>query len=31
MHVNFQLYKAHLDGVIWKELTSDDKYINKRA
>ena len=26
-HVNFQLYRVHPDGVIWKELTIDD---NKR-
>ena len=30
-HVNFQLYRAHPDGVIWKKLTIDDKYINKRV
>ena len=30
-HVNFQLYRAHPDGVIWKKMTIDDKYINKRV
>ena len=30
-HVNFQIYRAHPDGVIWKKLTIDDKYINKRV
>ena len=29
--VNFQLYRAHLDGIIWKKLTIDDNYINKRV
>ena len=28
---NFQLYRAHPDGVIWKNLTIDNKYINKRV
>ena len=28
-HVNVKFYKAHPDGVIWKKLTIDDKYINK--
>ena len=27
----FQLYRAHPDGVIWKKLTTDDKYIKKRV
>ena len=33
-HVNYrscQLYGAHPDGVIWKKLTIDEKYINKRV
>ena len=30
-HVNFQLYRAHPDGAIWKKLTTDDKYIEKRV
>ena len=30
-HGNFQLYRAHPEGVIWKKLTIDDKYINKRV
>ena len=30
-HVNFQLYRAHLNGIIWGKLTIDDKYINKRV
>ena len=25
-HVNFHLYRAHPDGVIWKKPTIDDKY-----
>ena len=29
--INFQLYRAHPDDVIWKQLRNDDKYINKRA
>ena len=28
-HVDFQLYRAYPDGVIWKKLTIDDKYKNK--
>ena len=28
-HVNFQLYRTHPDGVIWKKLTIDNQYINK--
>ena len=30
-HVSFQLYRAHPEGVIWKKLTIDDKYINKQV
>ena len=30
-HVNFQLYRAHHEGVTWKKLITDDKYINKRV
>ena len=30
-HVNFQLYRANPDGVIWEMLTNDDKYINKQV
>ena len=29
-HVNFQLYKARHDGVIWKKCTIHNKYINKK-
>ena len=29
-HVNFQLYRAHPNLVIWKKLKIVDKYINKR-
>ena len=25
-HANFQLYRAHPDGVIWKKPTIDGKY-----
>ena len=28
-HVNFLLYRAQPDKVIWKKLTIDNKYINK--
>ena len=28
--VKFQLYRAYLAVVIWKNLTNDDKYISKR-
>ena len=28
---HFQLYGRHPDGVIWKKLIIDDKYINKGA
>ena len=30
-HANFQLYRAHPDGVISKKLTIGDKYINKTS
>ena len=30
-HVNFHLYKAHPDEVIWKKLTIGEKHINKRV
>ena len=29
--VNFQLYRTRPDGVFWKKLTIDGKYINKRV
>ena len=30
-HGNFQLYREHTDGVIWKKPTIDGNHINKRA
>ena len=30
-HVNFQIYRVHTGGIIWKKVTIDDKYINKRV
>ena len=29
--VNFQLYRAHPDDVIWKQLRDNDKYTNKQV
>ena len=29
--INFQLYRAHPDDVIWKQLRDDDKYTNKQV
>ena len=28
-HVDFQLYRAHPERVIWNKLTADDEHINK--
>ena len=30
-HTNFQLYRTHPDGVIWKKLTNDNQYMSKRV
>ena len=30
-HINFQLYRANPDGVIWKKLVIGNKYINKQV
>ena len=30
-HANFQLYRAYPARVIWKKLTTDGKYVNKRV
>ena len=30
-HANFPLYRAYPARVIWKKLTTDDKYVNKRV
>ena len=29
-HVNFQLYSAYPEGVIWKKMTIDDEYVSDR-
>ena len=30
-HIYFQLYRAHLDGVIWKKPKIDDKHYKQTS